>query len=546
MTVAAMRKVVHQVATDFVAKVPSAIPAAIAARAAIVDLPSALRHVHMPTPDADVAALNRFATTAHRSLVFDELFFLQIGMLLRRRAMGQEAGTAQAARGHLLEGMRAALPFSLTRAQDRVVNEVLADMQQPYAMQRLVQGDVGSGKTVVALFAALVAIENGRQAAFMAPTELLAEQHFNTLSAWCDAIGVRAVLLTGECRRSERTEILRRLAAAEIDLLVGTHALIQEGVRFNALGLGVIDEQHRFGVLQRAALRQLAENGVQPVVPDMLLMTATPIPRTLALTLYGDLNISVIDELPPGRQPCRTLVVNESERTRVYHLVQRELEAGRQAYIVYPLVEESEKEALRDATTMEKELRNVFPNYRLGLVHGRMKSEDKEAVMRSFRAGEIHLLVSTTVIEVGVDVPNATIMVVEHAERFGLSQLHQLRGRVGRGSAQATCVLVAPFHRGEDVHKRLQTMAATVDGFRIAEVDLEIRGPGEFLGTRQSGLPDFRVANLLRDTRLLALARETAESWLDTDPDLSSPESTALRVVLKQRWAGRLGLAGIG
>jgi ATP-dependent DNA helicase RecG len=547
MTVAAMRKLVQQVATEFAALVPSAIPEAVATRAGIVDLPTALRDVHLPAPAANVAALNRFATTAHRSLVFDELFFLQLGMLLRRRAIGQEAGTAQTARGDLLERLRASLPFTLTRAQRRVIDEILADMQQPFAMHRLVQGDVGSGKTVVALFAALVAIENGHQAAFMAPTELLAEQHFQTLNAWCDAVGVRAVLLTGECRRSERAEILRQLAGGEINLLVGTHALIQEGVRFHGLGLGVIDEQHRFGVLQRAALRQLGESGVRRVVPDMLLMTATPIPRTLALTLYGDLNISAIDELPPGRQPCRTLILNESERSRAYQLVKRELDAGRQAYIVYPLVEESEKEALRDATTMTKELRTaVFPGYRVGLVHGRMKAEEKESVMRSFRAGEIQLLVSTTVIEVGVDVPNATVMVVEHAERFGLSQLHQLRGRVGRGAAQATCILVAPYRRGEDVHKRLQTMAATVDGFRIAEVDLEIRGPGEFLGTRQSGLPDFRVANLLRDTRLLALARETAEEWLAHDPTLARPESTTLRAVLQQRWAGRLGLAGIG
>jgi len=318
-------------------------------------------------------------------------------------------------------------------------------------------------------------------------------------------------------------------------------------VCFHALGLGVIDEQHRFGVLQRAALRRLGEEGVTRVVPDMLLMTATPIPRTLAMTIYGDLDVSVIDELPKGRQPCRTLIFNEAERARVYRLVQRELEAGRQAYIVYPLVESSDKEELRDATSMEKELKQtVFPNHRVGLLHGRMKADEKENVMRSFRRGDVQVLVSTTVIEVGVDVPNATVMVVEHAERFGLSQLHQLRGRVGRGSAQATCILIAPYHRGEAAYRRLQTMIGTTDGFKIAEVDLELRGPGEFLGTRQSGLPDFRVANLVRDTRLLSLAHEAADAWLDADPTLSAASSVALRAVLQRRWAGRLGLAAIG
>jgi ATP-dependent DNA helicase RecG len=400
---------------------------------------------------------------------------------------------------------------------------------------------------VVALFAALVAIENGCQAAFMAPTELLAEQHFNTIRQWSAELGIEAVLLTGEARRSERAQILKRLATGEIHLLVGTHTLIQEGVCFHALGLGVIDEQHRFGVLQRAALRRLGEEGVTRVVPDMLLMTATPIPRTLAMTIYGDLDVSVIDELPKGRQPCRTLIFNEAERARVYRLVQRELEAGRQAYIVYPLVESSDKEELRDATSMEKELKQtVFPNHRVGLLHGRMKADEKENVMRSFRRGDVQVLVSTTVIEVGVDVPNATVMVVEHAERFGLSQLHQLRGRVGRGSAQATCILIAPYHRGEAAYRRLQTMIGTTDGFKIAEVDLELRGPGEFLGTRQSGLPDFRVANLVRDTRLLSLAHEAADAWLDADPTLSAASSVALRAVLQRRWAGRLGLAAIG
>ncbi len=425
-----------------------------------------------------------------------------------------------------------------------MLEEIYRDMAQPHPMHRLVQGDVGSGKTVVALFAALVAIENGYQAAFMAPTELLAEQHFRTVAHFTDALGVRAVLLTGEMSRGEKARVYAALAAGDLQLVVGTHALIQEGVRLRAFGLGVIDEQHRFGVLQRAALRQLSGEGA---APDILLMSATPIPRTLAMTVYGDLDVSALDELPPGRAPVRTLIFNEAERQRVYQMVKQELDAGHQGYVVYPLVDSSEKEDLRDATTMAHELRRtVFAGYRVGLVHGRMKTEERDAVMQRFRAGDVQLLVSTTVIEVGVDVPNATIMVVEHAERFGLSQLHQLRGRVGRGSARATCILVAPYRRGEEVYRRLTAMRDTTDGFKIAEVDLQLRGPGEFLGTRQSGLPDFRVANLIRDSRILDGARRAAEAWLTNDPSLQTPESAALRTVLQHRWAGRLGLAEIG
>jgi ATP-dependent DNA helicase RecG len=330
-----------------------------------------------------------------------------------------------------------------------------------------------------------------------------------------------------------------------VQLAVGTHALIQEGVTFKALGLGVIDEQHRFGVLQRAAVRRLG--GGQEVAPDILLMTATPIPRTLAMAVYGDLDISVLDEMPPGRQPVRTLLRHEGERADVYDLMKRELDRGRQGYVVYPLVESSEAVELRDATTMARELaRAVFHGYRVGLVHGKMKASEKDAVMRRFKAGDLQLLVSTTVIEVGIDIPNATIMVVEHADHFGLAQLHQLRGRVGRGGDAAVCVLLTPFRRGDAAHQRLQAMAHTNDGFKIAEVDLEIRGPGELLGTRQSGLPDFRVANLIRDRNILEEARKAAERWLRDDPRLERPESKPLRTVLAHRWAGRLELAEIG
>jgi ATP-dependent DNA helicase RecG len=424
-------------------------------------------------------------------------------------------------------------------------------MAKPHPLHRLVQGDVGSGKTVVALYAALVAIENGYQAAFMAPTELLAEQHFATVSNLTRELGVESALLTSAVKRAQRRQLLERVRQGDVQLVVGTHALIQEGVQFKAIGLGVIDEQHRFGVLQRAALRGLG-GGAEPagqaaVSPDMLLMTATPIPRTLAMTVYGDLDISVLDELPPGRQPVRTRLCHERQRAQVYQMVKKELDRGHQGYVVYPLVESSDAVELRDATTMASELaRAVFHDYRVGLVHGKMKSAEKDAVMRRFKAGDLQLLVSTTVIEVGIDVPNATIMVIEHADRFGLAQLHQLRGRVGRGADAARCVLLAPFVSGDDAYTRLRAVAESNDGFRIAEVDLELRGPGEMLGTRQSGLPDFRVANLIRDRRILEEARRAADAWLGRDPSLTRPESQPLRRVLAHRWAGRLELAEIG
>jgi ATP-dependent DNA helicase RecG len=381
----------------------------------------------------------------------------------------------------------------------------------------------------------------------MAPTELLAEHLFATISRLVDAFCVRAALFTGESNRTNRKRLHAELAAGEIQLAVGTHALIQEDVHMPALGLGIVDEQHRFGVMQRAAMLRRLRGADDTRSPHILLMTATPIPRTLAMTIYGDLDVSILDELPPGRKPVRTMIFNEAERGRVYQMVKQELDAGRQGYVVYPLVDASEKEDLRDATTMAKELgRTVFAGYRVGLLHGRMKSDEKDAVMRRFRAGDLQLLFSTTVIEVGVDVPNANVMVVEHADRFGLSQLHQLRGRVGRGSDHALCLLVAPYHRGEDVYRRLKAMRDSTDGFKIAEVDLELRGPGEFLGTRQHGLPDFRVSSLIRDTKTLAEARDAAEHWLSNDPGLSSAESAPLRAILEHRWKGRLGLAEIG
>jgi ATP-dependent DNA helicase RecG len=547
MTVGTMRKIVQQAVREYADLVPSVLPEAVHRGAVVMDAAAALRALHLPEPDTDLDRLNRFASAAHRALVFDELFFLQLGMGLRRRQSVEESGPALSRTGALTDRLAQILPFALTAAQRRVIDQVYGDLARPHPMHRLLQGDVGSGKTVVALFAALVAIENGFQAAIMAPTELLAEQHFATLSGYAEQLGVRAALLTGEAGRGKRQRLQADLADGAIQLAVGTHALIQEGVRMPALGLGVVDEQHRFGVMQRAAMLRQLRGDDEGRSPHMLLMSATPIPRTLAMTIYGDLDVSILDELPPGRQAVRTMIFNEAERARVYQLVKQELDRGRQAYVVYPLVEASEKEDLRDATTMARELgESIFKGYSTDLLHGRMKSKDKEAVMQRFRSGALQLLFSTTVIEVGVDVPNASVMVVEHADRFGLSQLHQLRGRVGRGSDAALCILVAPYHRGEDVYRRLKAMCDTTDGFKIAEVDLELRGPGEFLGTRQHGLPDFRVSNLIRDTRTLAEARDAAERWLALDPELRAPESAALRVVLAHRWKGRLGLAAIG
>ena len=538
MTVAAMRRLVHGAVEMYADLVPTSIPPECSARLDLMDLSAALRYLHLPPADADLKPLNEVTSEAHRAVVFDELFYLQLGMALRRRSLVKEDGLSIVP-GMLSTRLREVLPFRLTGAQERVLETIQRDMAAPHPMNRLVQGDVGSGKTMVALSAAMAALDSGFQVAFMAPTELLAEQHFRTLRPLADALRVSIALLTGETKR--KPELYESLERGEVEIVVGTHALIQEGVRFRQLGLAIVDEQHRFGVMQRAALRRHGAN------PDMLLMTATPIPRTLALTLYGDLEVSVIDELPPGRKPVATHVFHEGDRQQAYGLVKDHLDRGQQAYVVYPLVEESEKSHLKAATNMAEELAGgVFRDYRVALLHGRMKSEDKDEVMGRFQDGEAQLLVSTTVIEVGIDVPNATVMLIEHAERFGLSQLHQLRGRVGRGQAASVCLLLAQYTPADEALRRLQVMADSNDGFRIAEADLALRGPGEFLGTRQSGLPDFRVANIVRDSRILEAARQEAQAWLAKDPELRSPASRRMRAILEDRWAGRLELARVG
>jgi len=553
----AMRGWVRQALDTYAAHVSSCIPAPIAARQGLLDLPRAMREVHEPETSADPAALNRFASEAHRSIVFDEFFYLQLGLGLRKKSRSTEHGIAfRAGRQPLTQKMRDLLPFTLTRAQTRVIEEIHGDMQSDRPMQRLLQGDVGSGKTMVAWFAALRAIENGFQAVWMAPTELLAEQHFRNLSGFAETLGIRAALLTGSMPAIARTETLERISNGEIGFVVGTHALIQEGVEAPRLGLGVIDEQHRFGVGQRMAIQRLAASRksaapcmVSPVEPqpDILLMSATPIPRSLAMVLYGDMEVSSLDEMPPGRTPVATRLFKEAERLKLYELTRGELQKGHQAYVVYPLVEASEKLELRDATRMFQELsQGAFNGFRVGLIHGRMNAPERDEAMGRFKQGDLQVLVATTVIEVGIDVPNATVMVVEHAERFGLSQLHQLRGRVGRGQAPSHCLLIHYGKPGTDALARLRVMEKEHDGFKIAEADLELRGPGELLGTRQSGIADFRLANLVRDSRLLLEARKEALSWLDFDPALRRPESRALKEVLKHRWGGRLELGGVG
>ena len=540
MTVAAMRRLVHGAVDAYVELVPKGVPPEISARLGLMDLTEAIRYLHRPPVDADLKPLNEVSSEAHRALVFDELFYLQLGMALRRRNVVKEDGLSIVP-GMLATRLREVLPFRLTNAQERVLETIFRDMAAPHPMNRLVQGDVGSGKTMVAFSAALAALDSGFQVAFMAPTELLAEQHFRTLSPLADQLQISIELLTGDTKAKRKQQLYDMLERGEIEIVVGTHALIQESVKFRQLGLAIVDEQHRFGVMQRAALKRHGAN------PDMLLMTATPIPRTLALTIYGDLDVSVIDELPPGRKPIKTRVFHEGDRQKAYQLVKEQLDLGHQAYVVYPLVEESEKLDLKAATSMADELsKTFFKDYSIALLHGRMKSDEKDKVMSRFKNGEHHMLVSTTVIEVGIDVPNATVILIEHAERFGLSQLHQLRGRVGRGQAESFCVLIAQYTPADESIRRLQVMADSNDGFKIAEADLAFRGPGEFLGTRQSGMPDFRVANIVRDSRILEAARDEAQGWLEKDPDLTSPASRRLRAILEDRWAGRLELARVG
>ena len=517
------RRLVYEVLQRLPADLPEQLPEAIRLRLRLPSRSAALLAAHFPPDDVSLAELNTFRTPAQQRLIFEEAFVFQAGVLLRRRIASEERkAVAVQVDDRIRESARRVLPFRLTAGQKQALKEIVEDLQRPQPMNRLLQGDVGAGKTIVALLAAIVAMENGLQVAFMAPTEILAEQHFANIGRLLQPSRFRVALLTGGTTAAGRKTLLAEIESGSIHLVVGTHALVQGTVQFRRLGLVVIDEQHRFGVLQRATLR---EKGWRA---DVLVMTATPIPRTLALTLYGDLDTSIVRDLPPGRLPIRTIAKPESRRDEIYEFVRGQIQAGRQAYVVFPLVEESAKIDLKAATEMADHLaHDVFPQFRLGLLHGRMKGDGKDRVMKAFAAGELDVLVSTTVIEVGVDVPNASVMVVEHAERFGLSQLHQLRGRVGRGVHQSHCCLVYQSPLSDDARARLKAMTETTDGFEIAERDLRLRGPGDFFGTRQAGMPTFRLVDLVRDREMLEVARREAEGWL-AGTALPSDEVTRL------------------
>lgn len=514
------------------------LPEFIRRQMGLPELTAAVRALHFPPAETDIRLLNSFRSPAQVRMIFEEFFWLETGMALKRRQARTEPGIRFELSSQVREQIKKILPFKPTGAQKRVLKEIADDMASATPMSRLLQGDVGSGKTIVAAQAAVIAVENGFQAALLAPTEILAAQHYANLTRVLAPLGYQIVPLAGSMTKGEKATVKRALADGFAHIVVGTHALLEGDVEFSNLGLAIIDEQHRFGVMQRKSLQQ------KGVSPDVLVMTATPIPRTLALTLYGDLDVSVIDELPPGRQPIQTFHKTKLELEQVYSFVLRQAQAGRQAYIVYPAIEESETQAVKAAQAAYQELSTViFPQLKVGLLHGKLPASEKDAVMAGFQRGEVQVLVSTTVIEVGVDVPNATVMVVENAERFGLAQIHQLRGRVGRGAEQSYCVLVTD-KLSETGKERIRTLVDSSDGFYIAEMDLRLRGPGEFLGTKQSGLPVFRIGNLLRDQEILEQARDLARRFVEHPPEPALLEA-ALRFV-REHWQRRYGLALIG
>ena len=536
-----LREIIHRVFASLSdSAFAETLPGDLRQRQHLVPRATALRQIHFPAEEISLADYEAARSPAHRRLIFEELFWLALGLTAKRGTRIKESkGAAIKIDDAIKKRIASVLPFKLTDAQRRVVKEIFRDMKTDAPMNRLLQGDVGSGKTIVALVAMLTAMENDYQTALMVPTEILAEQHARNIKRTLARSPYRIESLSGSMKSADKKRLHQAIAAGEVHAVVGTHALIQEAVKFKKLGLVVIDEQHRFGVMQRAELRARGMN------PDVLVMTATPIPRSLAMTVYGDLDVSIIDEMPPGRTPIVTKIYadNADDRKQVKQMLAGEVRAGRQVYVVYPLVEESEKMDLRDATRRYEYLRDqVFPKFSVGLLHGRMKPEEKEEVMRRFVKGEIQILVSTTVIEVGVDVPNASVMVIEHSERFGLSQLHQLRGRVGRGAEQSYCVLLASDKQTEVARERLGIMEETNDGFKIAEKDLEIRGPGEIMGTRQAGLPEFRVANLVRDLDILQAARKEAEFYFTQAS--KSPE--AAKMIKRVQNDARMKLAAVG
>jgi ATP-dependent DNA helicase RecG len=534
-----VREIIHAVLAKLDDKeIPETLPAELRQKSRLVPRAQALREIHFPPKDESMVDYEQSRSRAHIRMIFEDFFWLAFAVTLKRGLRIRESKELKIRIDkEVKDVISAVLPFKLTTAQRKVTAQIFNDMKSTTPMNRLLQGDVGSGKTIVAVIAMIAAMENGYQAALMAPTEILAEQHARNIKRLLARTPYRVELLTGSVRSSEKRKLQQALQAGEIHACIGTQALIQDAVSFANLGLVVVDEQHRFGVMQRAELR------ARGVSPDVLVMTATPIPRSLAMTVYGDLDVSIIDELPPGRTPIETMVFGEDQRQEVKQLISREVKAGRQVYVVYPLVAESEKIDLRDATRRYEYLRDtVFPKISVGLLHGRMKSAEKEEVMKAFVAGETKILVTTTVVEVGVDVPNASVMIVEHAERFGLSQLHQLRGRVGRGAEKSYCVLLTTDKKTMVARERLGIMAKTNNGFIIAEKDLELRGPGEILGTKQSGLPEFRIGNLVRDQSILEKARTAAEYYLTERA--SSPQTKRMKEYLAD--TTRFGLASVG
>jgi ATP-dependent DNA helicase RecG len=551
------RRVIHTALEDLAPDLPDPIPEQVRRRMKLIAPREALWQVHWPDPGESFHDLQSWRTPAHVRLIFEELFFLELGLEMKRRQQRAQTGIAFHLDERVRHAIKKILPFHPTAAQKRVLKEIATAMAEPFPMRRLLQGDVGSGKTIVAFEAAIIAMENGYQVALMAPTEILAQQHFFSARTILEPAGYRIVLLTGSLEEDRKREVRRHIAQGNAQLVIGTHALIEQKVEFAKLGLVIVDEQHRFGVLQRFRLMKKSGDDHPPAglklgdeaqspEPDVLVMTATPIPRTLALTLYGDLDVSVLDEMPPGRTPIVTRRVSDERSGEVWEFVRKQVAAKHQAYVVYPVIEENEESELKAAIKMYKELSNkIFPELRVGLLHGRLDSALKEQVMRMFQSGGLDILVATTVIEVGVDVSNATVMVIEHAERFGLAQLHQLRGRIGRGAAKSYCILMTGGKVSEDGERRLDALVRTTDGFQLAELDLELRGPGEFFGTRQAGMPSFRVASLTRDRDLLEAASREAAALLD-DSQISPDQIVRAQLHMRARWQKSYGLVEVG
>jgi ATP-dependent DNA helicase RecG len=550
------RRIIRTALENLPPDAPDPIPEVVRRRLSLVSPREALWRVHWPDPGESLQDLQSCRTPAHIRLIFEELFFVELGLELKRQQQKAQTGVAFRLDERARQAIKKILPFHPTPAQKRALKEIAADMEKASPMRRLLQGDVGSGKTIVAFEAAIIAMENGFQVALMAPTEILAQQHYFSARSILEPAGYKIVLLTGSLEDDRKREIRRHISQGNAQLVIGTHALIEKKVGFTKLGLVIVDEQHRFGVLQRFKLMKKsadlsssgtsnAEDGEEP---DVLVMTATPIPRTLALTLYGDLDVSVIDAMPPGRMPIITRRVSDERSPEVWNFVRKQIDAGHQAYVVYPVIEENEENELKAAMKMYKELSSrIFPDLKVGLLHGRLDSDLKEQVMRLFQKGELDILVATTVIEVGVDVPNAAVMVIEHAERFGLAQLHQLRGRIGRGAAKSYCILMTGGKVSEDGERRLDALVRTNDGFQIAELDLELRGPGEFFGTRQAGMPGFQAANLIRDRQLLEAAkREAAATIAGPNEEVSREEINRAIRHMRARWPKSYGLVEVG